>query len=81
VISAALGTGSDPSWDYTEAQGMEVQGTKWMYLLVKAPKGLPAGRATLDLVAEVEVRGISFPVSIWRKQDPAQAQLTVQLWR
>jgi hypothetical protein len=81
VISAALGTGVDPSWDYTEAQGMQVQGTKWMYLLVKAPKGLSAGQATLDLVADVVVRGKRFPVSIWRKQDPAPAQLTVQLWR
>lgn len=80
VISAALGAGFDPSWDYTETQGMEVQGTKWMYLLVKAPKGLPAGQATLDLVAEVEVRGARFPVSIWHQQDPVQAQLTVQLW-
>jgi hypothetical protein len=80
VISAALGAGFDPSWDYTEALGMQVQGTKWMYLLVKAPKGLSAGWATLDLVADVEVRGVRLPVLIWRQQDPARAQLSVQLW-
>lgn len=80
MISAALGAGFDPSWDYMETQGMQVQGTKWMYLLVKAPKGLSAIWATLDLVADVEVRGIRLPVLIWRQQDPARVQLTVQLW-
>ena len=38
----------------------EVQGTKWMYLLVKAPKGLTSGRALLELEAIYESNDKSF---------------------
>ncbi len=80
LISAALGTSFDPSWDYRAAPGQEVQGTKWMYLLVKAPKGQTSGRALLDLEADVLVRGVRLPVVFWRQQEQAAAQLTVSLW-
>src|SRR6266699_715500 len=36
LVSAAIGASFDPSWDYRAGPGQEVQGTKWMYLLVKA---------------------------------------------
>ncbi len=49
LVSATIGASFDPSWDYRAGPGQEVQGTKWMHLLVKAPKGMTSGRALLDL--------------------------------
>lgn len=80
LISATPGAGFDPSWDYGSGQKREVLGTKWMYLLVKAPKGMTSGRALLDLEADVLVRGVRLPVTFWRKQEQAAPQLTVTLW-
>ena len=60
LISATVGANFDPSWDYRAGPDQEVQGTKWMYLLVKAPKGMTSGRALLDLEADVLVRGFVF---------------------
>jgi len=79
-VSAAIGSSFDPSWDYMAGPGQEVQGTKWMHLLVKAPKGMTSGRALLDLEADVLVRGARLPVILWRKQEQAAEQLTVSLW-
>ena len=80
LISAALGVGFDPSWDYGAGRGREVLGTKWMYLLIKAPKGLTSGRALLDLEADVLVRGVPLPVVFWRQQEQAAERLAVSLW-
>lgn len=80
LVSAALGTSFDPSWDYRTGPGQEVQGTKWMHLLVKAPKGMTSGRALLELEADVLVRGVRLPVTFWRKQEQEPEQLTVTLW-
>jgi hypothetical protein len=80
LVSAAIGASFDPSWDYRAGPGQEVQGTKWMHLLIKAPKELTSGRALLDLEADVLVRGVRLPVTIWRKQEQAAEQLTVSLW-
>jgi hypothetical protein len=80
LVSAAIGAGFDPSWDYRAGPGQELQGTRWMYLLVKAPKGMTGGRALLDLEADVLVRGVRLPVTFWRKQDQELGQLTVTLW-
>ena len=79
-ISAAGEGQSDPSWDYTEAQGATMQGSKRMYLLLKAPKGMPQGRAQLDLVADVKAGGVRVATVAlrWRKQEGDQ--LTVKLW-
>lgn len=57
LISASIGNSFDPSWDYRASPGQEVQGTKWMFLLVKAPKGLTSAQALLELEADVLVRG------------------------
>jgi hypothetical protein len=54
-----------------------MQGTKWMYLLVKAPKGMTSGRALLDLEADVLVRGVRLPVAFWSKREQEPEQLTV----
>ncbi len=80
LIRAAIGAGFDPSWDYRAGPGQEVQGTKWMHLLVKAPKGMTSGRALLELEADVVVRGVRLPVTFWRKQEQEPEQLTVTLW-
>ena len=80
LISAAVGAGFDPSWDYGAGSRREVLGTKWMYLLIKAPKGLTSGRALLDLEADVLVRGVRLPVVFWRQREQAAKQLTVSLW-
>jgi hypothetical protein len=80
LISATPGASFDPSWDYGVGPRREVQGTKWMYLLIKAPKGLTSGRALLDLEADVLVRGVRLPVIFWRQQEQAAEQLTVSLW-
>ena len=80
LISATPGAGFDPSWDYETGPKREVLGTKWMYLLVKAPKGLTSGRALLDLEADILVRGVRLPVVFWRQQKQAAKQLTVPLW-
>ncbi len=80
LVSAAVGAGFDPSWDYRAGPGQAVQGTKWMYLLVKAPKGMTSGRALLDLEADVLVGGVPLPVIFWRQQEQAAAQLTISLW-
>lgn len=80
LISASIGSSFDPSWDYRAGAGQELQGTKWMYLLVKAPKGLKSAQALLDLEADVLVRGVRFPMALWRRQEQAAPQLTVPLW-
>ncbi len=80
VKSAAVGASFDPSWDYGAGLKQEVLGTKWMYLLLKAPKGLTNGRALLDVEADVLVRGVRLPVTFWHKQEQAARQLTVSLW-
>lgn len=80
LISASIGNSVDPSWDYTAGSRQEVRGTKWMYLLVKAPKGLISGQALLELEADVLVRGVRLPVTFWRRQEQAAPQLTLSLW-
>jgi len=80
LISASIGSSFDPSWDYRTGPGQEVQGVKWMHLLVKAPKGMTSGRALLELEADVLVRGVRLPVLIWRKQQQVPEKLTVALW-
>jgi hypothetical protein len=80
-IISASGAGEDkPSWDYVAHKGIFVQGSKWMHLLVKAPKGMPSGQVVLDLAADVQVRSSRLPVLVFRKRKEAEAHLTVRLW-
>lgn len=80
IISATLGTSFDPSWDYRNDSKSGVLGTKWMYLLVKAPKGLTSGQAHLELEADVLIQGTSMAAKLWRQTDQAVGRLTVSLW-
>lgn len=80
VVSAYIGSGFDPSWDYCAFKEQDVQGTKWMYVLVKAPKGMVRGQALLELEADLLVGQSRLPAVLWRHRPDAAAQLTVQLW-
>lgn len=79
IVASGVGQ-TDPTWDYAEVKEITLQGSKWMYLLVKAPKGMTTGLARLDLVAEVAVRGRLLPVAVWRQAPEATSQITVHLW-
>jgi len=79
LISAAGAGEPEPSWDYEEAKGVMVQGSKWMHLLVKATRGMEIVRATLDLAADVRVQNSRLPVLIIRDKKQAREHLTVRL--
>jgi hypothetical protein len=79
---SATGVGeAEPMWDYQRTQGIQIEGSKWMYLLIQAPKGTSYGVAKLDLSADVEVRGSLLQALIWRKRTESADPLTVRLWR
>lgn len=79
LISASGAGEAEPSWDYEEARGAMVQGSKWMHLLTRAPKGMQTVRAILDLAADVRVRGARLPVLVIRDEERAREHLTVRL--
>lgn len=57
VITGTGAGESVASWDYTRTKGLPVLGSKFMHMLVSAPKGMPNGNATIHLEAEVRVAG------------------------
>lgn len=81
IISAAGAGQSDPSWDYEEAKGMRVQGTKWMHLLMKLPKEQNTARASLDVTADVEMKGAILALLAFRRREQMDDQLIVELVR
>ena len=78
IISASGAGEARPSWDYEEAKGTRVQGSKWMHLLLKAPKGMKPVRATLDLTADVAMHGSLLQV-VMGKEEVARDRLSVKL--
>lgn len=79
IISAAGGSEPEASWDYSIAEGVStVQGTKWMHMLVKAPKSMAKAKVTLDLAADLRVRGGLLPKLFPRKGEAEP--LTATLW-
>jgi hypothetical protein len=78
-ISAAGAGEAEPSWDYEEAKGAMVQGSKWMHLLARAPRGMETVRAILDLAADVRLRGTRLPVLVIRDKERAREHLAVRL--
>jgi hypothetical protein len=80
LVSGAIGGSFDPSWDYTAHSDQDVQGTKWMHLLVEVPKGMTSGRALLELEADVLTKNGILPATLWRKREQESTQLTVNLW-
>jgi hypothetical protein len=83
-IITAGGLGEDVAdWNYEEARGIRLQGSKTMHLLIKVPTGMPSGWATLGLVADVIVGGSLLPVlPALLRQDRQEVTdpMTVQLW-
>jgi hypothetical protein len=79
IISAAGIGETELSWDYRQAKGVEVLGSKWMHALIKAPKGLAKAQALLDLMADVEAQGVRLPVFLPRKKTE-ETHLLVTLW-
>jgi len=79
TISASGGNEPESSWDYSIAKGITtVQGTKWMHMLVKAPRGMPKAEVALDLAADLKVRGGDLPVLLPSKG--AAEPLRAKLW-
>jgi hypothetical protein len=81
VISASGIGENEVDWNYEAAKGIRLQGSKTMYLLVEAPKGMPSAWASLDLVADVLVRNSLLPTLMPRSgRQEAADPMKVQLW-
>jgi hypothetical protein len=68
-----------PSWDYEEAKGLKVLGSKWMHLLLKVPQGMETVRATLDVAADIRVWSWRLPVLAIANREQAREHLAVRL--
>jgi hypothetical protein len=80
IVGAGVGEAM-PTWDYQVAKGMAgIQGAKWMHLLVKAPKGMPAATAQLALTAQIYVESVSAWIPSVMGPAEQGARLEVQLW-
>jgi hypothetical protein len=79
TISASGAGESEPSWDFSASAGERVEGSKWMHLLVKAPRTMTACEASLELTADIVGSGFRIPLFSRPTQTPA-APLTVALW-
>jgi hypothetical protein len=80
VITGSGAGESVPSWDYEAQPGLRLQGSKWMHLLVRAPKDMRAANARLELVADVSHRGIRLPAALGGDRSEHARALTVRLW-
>ena len=76
ITTAGIGE-YEASWDYEEQKGIRLQGARVMHLLVKAPKGMPSGKAVLNLEAEVDTLGV-LSMHIIRREK--HLPLKTQLW-
>lgn len=80
IVGAGVGEAM-PTWDYQVATGMAgIQGAKWMHLLVKAPKGMPAATAQLALTAQLYVESRASWIPIVGGPTEQGARLDVPLW-
>ena len=65
----------------TRPEMIPMQGTKWMHLLVKAPKGMRSGTAQLVLTAQVYVDSLSSWIPFLLRPEARDQRLSVQLWQ
>jgi len=77
ISASGIGEYEFITWDYEEPRGIRLQGAKVMHLVVKAPKGMSTGEATIDLSADVNTLGILSAVLIRRQE---ATPLQVRLW-
>jgi hypothetical protein len=68
-----------PSWDFEAARGVKVVGTRCMHLITRAPRGMSAARAALEITADVVGAGFRIPV-ILRRERTEEDRLEVRLW-
>jgi hypothetical protein len=68
-----------PSWDFEATRGVQVVGTRCMHLIARAPRGMHAARAALEITADVVGSGFRIPV-ILRRQRTEEDRLKVRLW-
>jgi hypothetical protein len=80
IVGAGVGEAT-PTWDYQTTTGRAgIQGAKWMHLLVKAPKGMPAATAQLAVTAQVYVESIASWIPIVGGPTKQDKRLDVPLW-
>ena len=73
IISAAgIGEGQ-ASWDYEEARGSKIQGSKYMHMLLKVPKGMKPITAFLDLTADIKIRDQILRLNVGKKESAAKS--------
>jgi hypothetical protein len=73
IISATgIGEGQ-PSWDYEETKGRKVQGSKFMHMLLKVPKGMKPVEAFLDLVADVRIQDRVLRLNVGKTKTTARS--------
>jgi hypothetical protein len=78
VISAA-GIGEDVAdWSYEGVGGMPIMGSKWMHMIIRAPRAMEACRAELDLSADLRVKSWLFGARL--KKTELHSNLEAQLW-
>jgi len=56
VITAFGALQPDPGWDFMRTKKQDIRGPKFMYLIVKRPKGVEAVRISFELSAQVRIR-------------------------
>ena len=79
-IISAHGVGqTTPCWDYYETKEIAIQGSKFMHLLVQAPKGIKTIKAVLSLFASVQIKGSVLAKLTMRDEKKITDQLTVSL--
>ena len=80
IISGA-GVGEPTAdWSYSEAKGATFQGSKFMHMLVRAPRGSGPCAASIDLLADVVHQGWRIPVMRPRRIAGKADPLKVTLW-
>jgi hypothetical protein len=73
-IISATGIGeAQPSWDYEEAKGLKVQGSKFMHMLLRVPKSMRPVEAFLDLIADVKIRDQVLRLNVGKKEVTARS--------
>ena len=73
IISAAgIGEGQ-VSWDYEEAKGSKIQGSKYMHMLLKVPKGMKPVVAFLDFTADIKIYDQYLRIGVGKKEMAAKS--------
>jgi hypothetical protein len=80
VVSGSGAGEAEPSWDYEALPGLRLHGSKWMHLLVSAPKAMRTASATLTLSADLAYRGLRLPSFLKPSPTEPAKSLSAHLW-